>query len=123
MVVAMLVGMGVLFPLWALATTGLGGSHVLRGTVADTLAMASTMAVGMTAWMRLRGHGWAPVLEMSAAMYAGFAVLYPAYWLGGLDEMDVMMTGHFLMFGFMLLAMLWRRDEYSLHRRRGGGHG
>ena len=114
MVIAMLVGMAVLYPVWSLATGGLDDGHPLRGVVAETLAMATTMSVGMAAWMRFRRHAWAPVLEMSAAMYAGFVVLYPAYWAGTLTGMDVMMVGHVLMVGFMLVAMLLRRDEYAV---------
>jgi len=117
MVVAMLVGMAVLYPLWSITTGGLPESHALRGVVAETLAMAATMSIGMAAWMRFRRHRWAPVLEMSAAMFAGFAVLYPAYWLGALSAMDVMMVGHVLMVVFMLVAMLLRREEYAADHR------
>ncbi len=63
--------------------------------------------------MRYRGHAWAPTLEMSAAMYAGFVVSYPFYWAGGLSEHGVMMIGHVLMFVLMLGAMLWRWEEYA----------
>lgn len=113
MVVAMLVGMAALYPVWSLATGGLDGGHALRGVVAETLVMATTMSVGMAAWMRFRRHAWAPVLEMSAAMFAGFVVLYPAYWAGALTGTDVMMVGHVLMVVLMLVAMLRRRVEYA----------
>jgi hypothetical protein len=79
--------------------------------------MATTMAVPMAAWMRFRRHAWAPTLEMSAAMYAAFAVAYPFHWAGSLGEHGVMMVGHVLMFAFMLGAMLLRWSEYA------GGHG
>ncbi len=114
MVVAMLVGMAVLMPVWALATNGVDGGW-LRSTEVDSLVMATTMALPMVAWMRFRGHGWASSLEMAAVMYAGFVVLLPFLWTGALDDMGVMMWGHVLMFTFMALAMLWRRDEYLVH--------
>ncbi|MGH3347781.1 MAG: hypothetical protein ACRDO4_12440 [Nocardioides sp.] len=117
MIVAMLVGMAVLYPVWSLVTGGLAEGHPLRGVVAETLAMAATMSIGMAAWMRFHRHPWAPVLEMSAAMFAGFVVLYPAYWMGALSASDVMMVGHVLMIGFMLVAMLLRRDEYAADHR------
>ena len=75
--------------------------------------MATAMSVPMVAWMRHRGHAWAPAWEMSLAMYAGFVVLYPLHCAGLLSEAAVMSYGHVLMLGFMLLAMLWRRREYT----------
>ncbi len=121
MVVAMLVGMMVLYPLWSLATSGVGGASALSSVEVDTLVMATTMAVPMAGWMRFRGHGWAPTLEMSAAMYAGFVLTYPFHWAGGLGEHGVMMIGHVLMFVLMLAAMLWRWEEYAggCHRSHG----
>lgn len=80
--------------------------------------MATTMALPMAGWMRFRGHPWALGLEMSAAMYAGFVILFPALWLGALDAADVLIYGHVLMLVFMLVAMLWRREEYTGHRHR-----
>ena len=117
MVVAMLVGMMALFPVWLLATSGADDGSVLRSVEVETLVMATTMAVPMAGWMRYRGHAWAPTLEMSAAMYAGFVVTYPFHWGGALGEHGVMMIGHVLMFAFMLGAMLLRWSEYA------GGHG
>ena len=116
MVVAMLVGRMVLFPVWLLATSGAADGSTLRSVEMETLVMATTMAVPMAGWMRFRGHAWAPTLEMSAAMYAAFVVVYPFHWSGALGEHGVMMLGHVLMLAFMLGAMLLRRSEYA------GGH-
>src|SRR5215216_2201101 len=33
------------------------------------LSMAATMSAPMVAWMRHRGHGWAPAWEMTASMF------------------------------------------------------
>lgn len=116
MVVAMLVGMMVLYPVWMLATTGADPSGALRSTEVESLVMATTMAVPMAAWMRFRGHRWAPALEMSAAMYAGFVLVFPFHWAGVAGDTDVMMVGHVLMFALMLVAMLLRWEEYAGHR-------
>ena len=116
MVVAMLVGMGTLYPLWLLVVGGLAGddSWVHRADV-ESLVMATAMVVPMALWMRHRGHGPAPIVEMSAAMYVGFAVLFPFLWAGMIGEHGLMMAGHVLMPLLMLAAMLLRPREYSHH--------
>ena len=113
MVVAMAAGMLVLYPVWTVAITGTSPTSVLRSVEVDTIVMATAMSVPMVAWMRHRGHAWAPAWEMSLAMYAGFVVLYPWLWADVLDEAAVTSVGHVLMLGFMLLAMLWRRADYT----------
>lgn len=116
MVIAMAVGMMVLYPLWQLAVSGQPeGAWGHRADV-DSLVMATTMVIPMAAWMRFRGHGSRPILEMSAAMYAGFVVLLPFLWFGAIDAGGLMLLGHVLMLLFMLAAMLARPGEYS------GGH-
>jgi hypothetical protein len=75
--------------------------------------MATTMTVGMSVWMRIRGCGWLAVRDMAIAMYLSFVVLYPFYWLGLVGDMAVMMVGHVLMVPAMVVAMLLRRDEYT----------
>lgn len=108
MVVAMVVGMVVLHPVWSFAWPGLPDL-----VTANVLVMATNMSLGMALWMRIRGHGWASVLEMSAAMYVPFVVLLPFYWAGALPEMALMTAGHVLMLPAMLAAMLRRRHEYA----------
>jgi hypothetical protein len=110
MVAAMLVGMVTLYPLWLLVDAAW-----TRGIEVELLEMATAMTVPMVLWMRFRGHGVRPTLEMTLAMYAGFVVLFPLLWGGALSEMGVMMTGHVLMPVFMLLAMLARHEEYAGH--------
>jgi hypothetical protein len=44
--------------------------------------MVVTMAAGMVAWMRHRGHRWPGTLEMTGAMVAPTVVLVPRSWLG-----------------------------------------
>ncbi len=116
MVVAMMVGMLLLYPVWMVATTDVAATSALRSVEVESLVMATTMAVPMVAWMRrFRGHGWAPSLEMGAAMYAGFLVVFPFHWAGAADADAVMLVGHALMFTLMLVAMLARREEYAGH--------
>jgi hypothetical protein len=125
MLVAMAAGMLVLFPVWKMAIDGTAPTSLLRSVEVDTMVMATAMSVPMVGWMRRRGHDWAPAWEMGLAMYAGFIVLYPFLWAGLVTETEVMSYGHLLMLGFMLLAMTWRRHEYTAahHDQHRAEHG
>ena len=107
MVVAMLLGMAVLGPVWSLVWPGLS-AH----TAADALVMATDMAIGMGAWMRFRGHSWPAIAAMSAAMYLPFVVLLVPFWAGLITGGTLLAAGHLLMLPAMALAMLFRRSEY-----------
>src|SRR5690349_14728882 len=61
MVVVMLVGMAVLW-------VPLSAAIEMDAPALKLLGMGLTMTVPMVAWMRFRGHGWAPTNEMAAAM-------------------------------------------------------
>ncbi len=113
MIVAMLVGMAVLSPLEALAFEPLGWSDTAERADVGAMLMATNMTVAMGAWMRFRGHRWAPVAEMGAAMYLPFVVLLVPLWTGLISETTLMVAGHVLMPFTMLAAMLFRLDEYS----------
>jgi hypothetical protein len=114
MVVAMVVGMVVL----GLALKPLLGlSDVFQRADLSALVMATNMTIGMSLWMRYRGHGWASIAEMGAAMYVPFAVLLVPFWAGVLPGHMIMIGGHALMLPAMAVAMLHRRAEYA------GGHG
>lgn len=104
MVVAMIVGMIVLGPLWPEA-------WVRRDDV-SAVVMATDMTLVMALWMRIRRHPWPRVLEMSAVMYLPFLALLVPHWLGALSGTGLMTAGHVIMFPLMLAAMVWRRDEY-----------
>ena len=118
MVVAMLVGMIALGPLWFVAGNALGWSAVLQLPEPMVLVMATDMSVAMCAWMRYRGHGWPATLEMVAAMYLPFLVLFPPLWLGALSADGLLLWGHVLMLLAMVAAMLWRLPEYTGHHAR-----
>lgn len=111
MVVAMLVGMFALGPLWSLAAPGL-----MAYAEAQAMTMATDMTLGMALWMWIRRHPWRPIAEMSIAMYLPFVVLLVPYQFGAVSADGVMMGGHVLMFVTMFAAMLWRREEYLFHR-------
>ncbi|WP_233160386.1 hypothetical protein [Actinophytocola xanthii] len=117
MVVAMLVGMLALGPLWRLGFAAFDASSTMDRPDVMAMSMATSMAVAMSLWMWLRGHGAASITEMALAMYLPFAVLLVPLWLGLLSVGGLMTLGHVAMLGTMLLAMLRRRDEYTGHHR------
>jgi hypothetical protein len=122
MVVAMFLGMFVLgLPLAALL--GVAGVDVSawRTDARELLllGMAFTMSVPMAAWMRYRGHGWAPVWEMTGSMFVPSFVAIALLWAGSVQEADALLAiQHIGMFPSMLAVMLLRLDEYTGH----GGH-
>jgi hypothetical protein len=106
MVLAMLVGMMALAPLWSLA------APEPASVAADAIVMATTMTLGMAAWMLIRRHSWPRIAEMSAVMYLPFVLLLVPYGLGAISGDILMVAGHVVMFPLMLAAMIWRRDDY-----------
>ena len=109
MLIAMFVGMGVLGGGVAAAGVDVGPPAV------ELLWMATTMSVPMVAWMRYRGHGWAPAWEMTASMFIPSFAAITLMWMGPVDVHGAMAIQHIGMFPAMLAAMLLRRDEYSGH--------
>src|ERR687893_3292311 len=117
MVIAMFVGM---FALGGLLTVALAGVGIDVGDWREDspalllLGMAFTMTVPMVAWMRYRGHGWAPCWEMSGAMFVPTFVALALLWTSvEMSTHGLMMIQHIAMFPAMLGVMLLRRDEYS----------
>jgi flagellar biosynthetic protein FliP len=104
MLVAMLVGMVALAPLWP---------PLPHSTELHTIVMATNMTVGMAVWMAIRRHRWIAIAEMGLAMYVPFLVLFPLLWVGWLTAGGVMVAGHVLMLPAMVLAMLRRPAEYT----------
>jgi len=86
------------------------------GVAAQTLAMAAGMSASMAGWMRYRRHGWAPVAEMTGAMFAPAIAAIGLYWGGVLGAGGVMAVEHAGMLPAMLAVMLWRLDEYTGHQ-------
>jgi hypothetical protein len=110
MVVAMVVGMGLLAPPSRLIWPGLRDHPT-----PDTLVMLATMTIGMAAWMAIRRHSRAMILEMSAAMASPFVILLAPLATGAITAHTLTTAGHVLMFITMLAAMLLRREHYTHH--------
>jgi hypothetical protein len=113
MIIAMFLGMGVLYVPAVIAL----GAFGFESTDAPALALALmgiAMTVPMVAWMRHRKHGWAASSEMAASMLvptAGVIVLLAA---GAVTDFGTLMTlEHVVMFPSMLFVMLLRYDEYA----------
>ena len=85
-------------------------------TAVNIVEMAIAMTVPMVAWMRFRGHGWRPCLEMAAVMLvpAAAALVFLGTQLVE-NEMTLLTIEHTAMFVGMFIAMLVRRDEYTGH--------
>jgi hypothetical protein len=80
------------------------------------LGMAFTIRVPMVAWMRHRGHGWAPAWEMSASMFIPSFAAIAVLWGGLVENSGTLLTiQHVAMLASMLAAMLLRLDEYKSH--------
>jgi hypothetical protein len=103
MLVAMVVGMVALGPLWP---------DLHGGTELHVLVMATNMTIGMAVWMAVRRHRWVAIAEMGLAMYLPFVVLFPPFWAGWMSAGALFTLGHVLMLPAMVLAMLRRPAEY-----------
>ncbi len=108
MLLAMVAGMIVLEPVWSFAWPDLA-----KNVTAGALVMATNMSLGMALWMRVRRHGWASIVEMSAAMYLPYVLFLPFFWTGLVTGSTLMTVGHVLMVPAMLAAMVRRRTEYG----------
>jgi hypothetical protein len=75
--------------------------------------------VPMVAWMRYRGHGWAPSNEMAASMLIPTAGVIGLLGAGLVEDIGTLLAvEHVVMLPAMLVAMLLRREQYS----HGGHH-
>ncbi len=113
MVAAMVAGMVVLGGLVTLVCALTGHSDLLEHAGARAPIMATNMTVGMSLWMRHRGHDWAATAEMAGAMYVPLGVLLVPFWAGALAGGALMGAMHVLMLPAMWLVMLRRRGEYT----------
>ena len=114
MLLAMFLGMLVLGGPAMLAV----GSAELRAEAPALLllGMGVTMTVPMVAWMRHRGHGWAPSNEMAASMLIPTAAVIGLLGAGLIADIGTLLAiEHVVMLPAMLAAMLLRRDAYSGH--------
>jgi hypothetical protein len=117
MIVVMMLGMCVLGVGWGAFHEVVFGSafadawRVYVGLAA--FAMAFNMTVPMVLWMRYRGHSWERGGEMAIAMNLPLLPLLLLYSLDLIPAQAVLGLQMMLMIPAMVLAMLYRRDEYS----------
>jgi len=119
MVVAMLLGMFVLGAVLAVPLEAAGidvSSWDKEAPELLLLSMAFTMTVPMVAWMRHRGHRWAPCWEMTAAMFVPAFLAIGLLWAEVSTNVHGLMgIEHTVMFTAMFGLMLLRWREYSSH--------
>jgi hypothetical protein len=117
MVVVMLLGMGLLALPMRWATDALWPAVDPDDTTLMLARMAMAMTLPMVPWMRWRGHGRRPCLEMAGAMLVPAAGVIALHELAGVGSVPLLMTlEHVVMFAAMFAVMAARPDEYS-HRR------
>ncbi|GLY22117.1 hypothetical protein Misp04_18490 [Micromonospora sp. NBRC 101691] len=114
MLAAMVAGMLLLDPFWAVAADRLGRTGLLDRPDVGVAVMAVDMAIGMTVWMRYRRHPWSGVGEMVAAMLLPLALLAVPWW-AGLIGADTLMLGAHLLMVPATVAVVWRRRDEHLH--------
>jgi hypothetical protein len=119
MCMAMCVGVAVLdMPFLALATWA-GYSDPIRQLPEQAAVVAAfNMSVPMAAWMRVRGHDWRCVREMSGAMFAEALLLIAVAGIGVFERGSLVEWQHSLMLPAMLVVMFFRLDVYTrpIHR-------
>ena len=119
MVVAMFLGMAVLGApaVWAMSAIGIDWKQLSDDSPALMfLGMATTMTVPMVGWMRYRGHGWRPNVEMSASMFLPTFAVIALLWMDMITDLGVLMVlEHVAMLLAMAGAMLLRPAEYTHH--------
>jgi flagellar biosynthetic protein FliP len=114
MSIAMFLGMGIGGALFTgiLATQGIVFSAA-RYPELFVLVMGFNMTLPMVAWMRHRGHGWRSSAEMAAAMIVPAIPLLCLHWVHVISGGLVCTLYCGLMIPAMVVAMLYRRGEYS----------
>jgi hypothetical protein len=122
MVVVMLGAMAVLGGVVSLIFALFGHSSLLHYAGPRAFVMTANMTIGMTMWMRFRGHDWDTTLEMDGAMVLPIVLLIGPYSAGMLSGEALLGLMHALMLPFMLVVMFRRYDEYAQDHRRHSTH-
>ena len=122
MIVVMMLGMCVLGAAWGAFHQIVFGSAFADGwrdyVGLAAFAMAFNMTVPMVLWMRYRGHSWERGGEMAVAMNLPLLPLLLLYSLDLIPAQAVLGLQMLLMIPAMVLAMLYRKDEYSAAHQR-----
>ena len=117
MTIAMLVGMvvlGMAFRQLHVVLFGTGFDDAWHEhTELAAFAMAFNMTLPMVLLMRYRRHSWERGGEMAAAMFLPAVPLLVLLWLGLVSAHWVLPLQMVLMLPSMIVAMLYRVDEYS----------
>ncbi|MGH3545536.1 MAG: hypothetical protein ACRDPW_06385 [Mycobacteriales bacterium] len=113
----MVIGMVVLGLVRTPIVAYLGWSDLFDRPELHALAMAADMTIAMSLWMRYRGHRWISIVEMATAMVLPFIVLFIPLWAGALSGDTLLVAGYVLMLPAMIIAMLYRRGEYTRDHR------
>jgi hypothetical protein len=114
MVLAMFIGMGLLYMPVELGLNAIGSSWGELSDALMVLGMAATMTAPMIAWMIYRGHGARANTEMAAAMFLPTFAVIGLLWAHVItDHGALMMIEHVAMLLAMLAAMLLRPAEYA----------
>ena len=117
MVVAMIAGMAVLGGALSLIFALAGHSNPIHYAGLRALVMTINMTIGMSLWMRYRGHDWTSTGEMAGAMFLPLLALIGPYEAGLLSGGALLLVMHFLMLPCMVIVMLHRREEYAQNHR------
>lgn len=116
MVAAMLLGMALLGGLLE-AGLRVAGTNQPEAVANAPALVALVMALGMTApmlaWMRRGGMSRRSIGEMAGATVLPALAIAGLVSVGALGGEVAVSAQHGLMIPCMLVAMLWRRDEYS----------
>jgi hypothetical protein len=83
--------------------------------LAHQLGMAVAMSVPMIAWMRIRGHGWRPGLEMSLGMLAPWALVLVLVRLGAADAAPWLADADGAAMLLGMLAVMLLRPAHHAH--------
>jgi flagellar biosynthetic protein FliP len=113
MVVAMLVGMGVVAALASVAFAAAGSSLGAQSGAFRVMLMGASMTAPMVAWMAHRGHRAQHSVEMAAAMLTPSAIAAVLAAVGVLGAGAALAVQHAVMVPAMLAVMLWRYDAYA----------
>ena len=116
MVIAMFVGMAVLYMPAELALNAIGSSWDELSDPLMFLGMATTMTLPMVAWMTYRGHGLRSGGEMAASMFLPTFAVIGVLWADVFTDVGALMViEHAAMLLAMLGVMLLRPAEYTCH--------
>ena len=113
MVVAMLVGMGALEGLAAVAFAVAGSDLTDQPGALRVMLMGINMTIPMVLWMGYRGHAMARSVEMAASMLVPSALAAALASGNALGEGAALALQHAVMLPAMLGVMAWRYDAYA----------